>query len=297
MLNNHPRPTYKVTHGQPESAHRVPWHHSRPYQIEDDEESGAENVGSQIHWDELHHQPQPPPERENEHIEVVEDRDGGEVVQEEGGDDIRGEEAQEVEGAGEEEVHPPRQPPPPPYRPPHRRRREEWIFRRDAPVHDPQPAGAEGVQQPAQAAHQAVVDQPAGPEVEEQPIEAANQMVNLAEEVRAQVEHPDITRTGRVRKKPTRFGFEEHRNQDDDQDLVLHLSQPPSREITPISSAAPSPDTSLSRENEPSPPAEPPDVLMRHRHFSIGGGETDSDRPYPMIDWMPYPEERPPPSH
>ena len=128
-----------------------------------------------------------------------------------------------------------------------------------------------------QAVHQVADDLPAGAEEVEQPVQPANQVVDLAEEVRAQVEHPDITRTGRVRKKPARFGFEEHRDQDDDQDLVLHLSEPPSREITPLSSAAPSPNTSLANQDEPPPPAEPPDVLMRHRHFSIGGGETDSD--------------------
>ena len=62
--------------------------------------------------------------------------------------------------------------------------------------------------------------------------------------------------------------------------------------------AVQSPDSSLTLEDQvsPSPPAEPPDILLRHRHFSIGGGETDPDRSYPMIDWMPYPEERPPPS-
>ena len=185
----------------------------------------------------------------------------------------------------------PRQPPPPPYRPPHRRRREEWIFERDAPAHVVQPAEAEEVEQPVQAAHQAVHDQPGGAEGGEQPEEAANQMVNLAEEVRAQVGHPDITRTGRIRKKPARLGIEEHRDQDDVQDLVLQLSEPPSRDITPLSSAAPSPDTSLANQNEP------PDILTRHRHFSIGGGETDPERSYPMIDWMPYPAEHPPPSY
>ena len=148
---------------------------------------------------------------------------------------------------------------------------------------------AEEVEQPVQAVLQ--IDQPAEAEEGEQQVEAANQMVILAEEVRAQVEHPNITRTGRIRKRPARLGIEEHRDQDDDQDLVLQLSEPPSREITPLSSAAPPPDTSLANQNEP------PDVLARHRHFSIGGGETDSDRSYPMIDWMPYPAERPPPSH
>ena len=132
----------------------------------------------------------------------------------------------------------------------------------------------------------------------EQPEQAVHQAVDLAEEVRAQVEHPDITRTGRVRKQPERYGFEEQRGQDDVQDLELHLSEPPSRDVTPLSSVNPSPDTSLSLANQDvtPPPAEPPDILMRHRHFSIGGGETDSDRSYPMIDWMPYPGERPPPS-
>ena len=35
------------------------------------------------------------------------------------------------------------------------------------------------------------------------------------------------------------------------------------------------------------------DVLERHRHWSIGGGETDQNCPYPMLDWAPRP---PPPS-
>ena len=92
--------------------------------------------------------------------------------------------------------------------------------------------------------------------------------------------------------------MEEERGRDDDQDLLLHLSEPPSRDVTPLSSAVPSPDASLSEADQDllSPPAEPPDVLLRHRHFTIGGGETEPDRLYPMIAWMPYPEERPPTS-
>ena len=192
----------------------------------------------------------------------------------------------------------PRRPPPAPYRPPHRRPQERWIVRRELLDHGNQQPGVEEVRQPVQAVDQVAIDQQAGGEEVQQPVQAVNQAVDLEEEMRAQVEHPDITRTGRVRKQPDRYGFEQHRGQDDDQDLVLDLSEPPSRDVTPLSSVNPSPDTSLCLANQgvPTPPAEPPDILVRHRHFSIGGGETDSDRPYPMIDWMPYSAERPPPS-
>ena len=126
--------------------------------------------------------------------------------------------------------------------------------------------------------------------------------MNLQEEVRAQVDHPDITRTGRIRRPPERLGIELDRGPEDEPEMTLQLSEPPSREVTPSSSAPQSPDSSwymldlLLLPPPPPPPVEPPDVLVRHRHFTIGGGETDPDRLYPMIDWMPYPEERPPPS-
>ena len=180
----------------------------------------------------------------------------------------------------EEEEPPllPRQlPQPAPYIPPHRRPRERWIIRADLPAR----GGDDGNQE--------------GEGEVEQPERAAEPVVDLQEEVRAQAAHPDITRTGRVRRQPAWYGVEQDRAQDDDQDLQLHLSEPPTRDVTPVSSAAPSPDSSLTLEDEN---WEPPDVLQRHRHFSIGGGETEPGRNYPMIDWMPppYTEERPPPS-
>lgn len=184
----------------------------------------------------------------------------------------------------------PRQAPPPVplYQPPHRRHQgrppprrpqERWIVRADIQNREEN-------------------DQEEGGGEDEQPMQAADQEVNMQEEVRAQMVNPNITRTGRIRKQPDRFGFEKERGQDEEEDIVLHFSEPPSREITPLSSAAPSPDTSLGLADldQQPPPAKPPDVLVRHRHFSIGGGETDPDRLYPMINWMPYPEERPPPS-
>ena len=38
------------------------------------------------------------------------------------------------------------------------------------------------------------------------------------------------------------------------------------------------------------------DVFERHRHWSIGGGETDRECLYPMLDWTPR-ARRPPPSY
>ena len=125
---------------------------------------------------------------------------------------------------------------------------------------------------------------------------------------------PGAPATKRARQAPDFLGVEQER--DGDAAGLLDLPSPPTRvsrltdlasvsgdgslspvspptspTSTPVTTPETSPDTSSIA---PPRPAEPPDVLQRHRHFSIGGGETEPDRNYPMIDWMPYP--RPPPS-
>ena len=171
------------------------------------------------------------------------------------------------------------------YQPPHRRRLERWVVREDVMNVAP-PV------QPVQA-----VDQ--DPQEEEQDVVVQEQVIDLEEEERAQVANPDITRTGRVRKKPDRYGMEKERGPDDYQDKVLRVSEPPSREITPQSSPNPSPDSSMVAKA-----GEPPwlpiedvhggrtareraeDILERHRHWSITGeGEVPA---HPRFDdWKP----------
>ena len=96
------------------------------------------------------------------------------------------------------------------------------------------------------------------------------------------MEDPTITRGGRRTKKPDRYGMEEERGQEQGEDMILRLSPPPSREITPFSSANTSPETSLNQR----PLAR--DVLERHRHFSVEPGELNRGRNYCMIDWIPH---------
>ena len=121
---------------------------------------------------------------------------------------------------------------------------EQWIVR-------PEPAAHEPPAQPAQALE--VLD--LEPEVAavpppNLPAQVLQQVVNLQEEERAQATHPDITRTGRVRKKPDRYGLEKERESDECQDKILVISAPPSRDITPQPSPNLSSDSSMDIESK-----------------------------------------------
>ena len=189
-------------------------------------------------------------------------------------------------------------PPDPPPRPPHRRRREQWIVRADVvavgtPV------------QPAPELEQVPVlhEDEQEAEAEDLPEQLAQvnlQAIDLHEEERAQEQHPDVSRTGRVRKEPSRYGFEKAREPDDDQDKILVISEPPSREITPQSSPKPSPNSSMAVEFEDHPPWLPvaevhpgrsareraQDILERHRHWSATEGRGVPSHPR-FLAWKP----------
>ena len=113
----------------------------------------------------------------------------------------------------------------------------------------------------------------------------------------------------RLRREPDHYGIEKGRGPDTCPELLLTLSAPPSREITPLSTPAPSPDSTLELESGPEKAPNPPlwlsknnilpkkvpgDVLEVHRHWSIGGGETEQGTLYPMLDWTPRSERQPP---
>ena len=162
------------------------------------------------------------------------------------------------------------------YRPPHRRRREQWVVRGQADADEPP----------------------------EQPAQVLQQVIDLQEEERAQAAHPDITRTGRVRKRPDRYGIEEERGPDDCQDKVLVISEPPSREITPQSSPNPSPDSSMTENQHPWLPTadvhpgrsareRAQNILERHRHWSATEGRGIPTHPR-FDDWKPKKPPDPP---
>ena len=119
----------------------------------------------------------------------------------------------------------------------------------------------------------------------------------------------DLGRPVRIRREPDHYGIEKGRGPDTCPELVLTLSAPPSRDITPLSTPVPSPDSTLELESKPAhahglptwlteqgilPKGAPGDVLEAHRHWSIGGGETEQGRLYPMLDWTPRTERQPP---
>ena len=140
-------------------------------------------------------------------------------------------------------------------------------------IHGPRPR-----RRPPREQQLAARDQGEGDVAQEQ----ADQPPLIVQEVQAQMEDPTITRGGRRTKKPDRYGMEEERGQEQGEDMILRLSPPPSREITPFSSANTSPETSLNQR----PLAR--DVLERHRHFSVEPGELNRGRNYCMIDWIPH---------
>ena len=208
----------------------------------------------------------------------------GEVVEEEGGDEEQDEE-EEAEGGVAEGGGPPLpaeaddhavayQPLPAAQQAPKKRRRpprEQWILNQDA------------AQAVAAAAQQPQADAPPAQQ--------------------------DLDRPVRTRREPDHYGIEKWRGQDTCSELKLTLSAPPSRDITPLSTPAPSPDSSLELESKPVhalgpptwltkhgilPKGAPGDVLEAHRHWSIGGGETEQGRLYPMLDWTPRTERQPP---
>ena len=118
--------------------------------------------------------------------------------------------------------------------------------------------------------------------------------------------------SGRQRKKPSRFGIDQDRCASFAQDLQLEVEiaervltpSGPSPQVSPGSSTIVSPVATPVQTPHTSPEGSfsvdlvQQDVLHRHRHFSIAAGETDPERDYCMIDWMPYghPDWRPPPS-
>ena len=135
-------------------------------------------------------------------------------------------------------------------------------------------------------------------------------------------DEPGQPRGRRQTKPPDYLGIE--KNRDDQLDLSPSLaaqlldlpSSPTERMLTPT---GPTPTSSCS----PTPPATPQvtpvvtpetspeasnvappnvllesrtrDVLQRHRHWSIGGGETEQEHLYPMLEWAPS-FRHPPPS-
>ena len=75
----------------------------------------------------------------------------------------------------------------------------------------------------------------------------------------------------------------------------------PTPPTTPLVTPVATPDTSPETLNVAPPRLLPQgqdiarDVLERHRHWSIGGGETEQERLYPMLEWAPR-SRHPPPS-
>ena len=108
--------------------------------------------------------------------------------------------------------------------------------------------------------------------------------------------------SGRRRKQPTRLGIDQDRCANSSQDIQLEVEAGervftppgPSPQVSPSSSMIVSPVETPIQTPHTSPEASfsadlsQQDVLNRHRHFSIAGGETDPARDYCMIDWMPY---------
>ena len=132
----------------------------------------------------------------------------------------------------------------------------------------------------------------------------------------APLDEPDaggaVRWSGRRRKQPSRFGMDQDRCAGFAQDLQLDVEiaervftpSGPSPQVSPGSSTIVSPVETPVQTPDTSPEGSfsvdlfQQDVLNRHRHFSIAAGETDPERDYCMIDWMPYdhPDWRPPPS-
>ena len=132
----------------------------------------------------------------------------------------------------------------------------------------------------------------------------------------APLDEPDaggaVRWSGRRRKQPSRFGMDQDRCAGFAQDLQLDVEiaervftpSGPSPQVSPGSSTIVSPVETPVQTPDTSPEGSfsvdlfQQDVLNRHRHFSIAAGQTDPERDYCMIDWMPYdhPDWRPPPS-
>ena len=189
-------------------------------------------------------------------------------------------------------------PPDPPPRPPHRRRREQWIVRADVvAVGTPVQPAPELEQVPVLHEDEQEAE---AEDIPEQLAQVNLQAIDLHEEERAQEHHPDVSRTGRVRKEPSRYGFEKAREPDDDQDKILVISEPPSREITPQPSPLPSPNSSMAVEFEDHHPWLPvaevhpgrsareraQNILERHRHWSATEGRGVPSHPR-FLAWKP----------
>lgn len=170
---------------------------------------------------------------------------------------------------------------PQPYRPPHIRRRERWVVRQEAAQVN------EGLHNPAEPEH----NQPGIPDdiqvlpPHDIPDQHADPEVDLPNEEEAPIEDLQVTRAGRVSKKPERYGWEEERHHEPLQDKILILSEPPSREETPQHSPIHSPDATMSEDVEGPPWLPTSDVhpgrtareraqniLERHRHWSATEG-------------------------
>ena len=160
--------------------------------------------------------------------------------------------------------------------------------------------GEAGGEEPPQVAYQPLRVAPQGPRKRRRP-PREQQLVDQGLDQTA--------RPARARREPDHYGIEKDRGPETCPELQLTLSAPPSREITPLSTPAPSPDSTLELDSRPEkarnpptwlsednivPKGDPGNVLDAHRHWSIGGGETEQGTPYPMLDWTPRTGRQPP---
>ena len=204
---------------------------------------------------------------------------GGEVEEEEGGD--------EGEKAAEDAV--PNLPIPQAMKSPHKRRRpprEVWIVNQDLDRQQ-QAAEADGDPDPPRGRRRTRAPDFLGVEKER-----GERRLELPPTLATQLHDLQTMRTERVFTPtgPNPTGS-------------CSPTPPATPRVTPIATPNTSPETTTVapprtwlEEEGVLPRRVAGDVFERHRHWSIGGGETDRERLYPMLDWTPR-ARRPPPSY
>ena len=261
-------------------APKSSWRHCRPYQDEEDDTLDTAQINQlQETYQEGDAAEEEAGAAEEEHPEVDEEADGAgrNNVEEGAGAEVGEREAVETEDEGQEMAQ---------------------------VVEDAGGGGDEGGEaggeEPPQVAYQPLRLVQQGPRKRRRP-PREQQLVDQGLDQTA--------RPARARREPDHYGIEKDRGPETCPELQLTLSAPPSREITPLSTPAPSPDSTLELDSRPEkarnpptwlsednivPKGDPGNVLDAHRHWSIGGGETEQGTPYPMLDWTPRTGRQPP---